>query len=116
MTNVANTDVTNNASRLRPQDATTLEEFQARRDAGLAAMHAERTTVGQRFRLDWFVWAQMACAALWVWFWQTPGSVTSGSVRGVILALAATGNTVVVVIAVIDAARRRRELNRLGKQ
>jgi hypothetical protein len=95
--------------QLRPEDATTLEEFQARRDAELDRISAAYRSGRGRARLALVIAGMIPCGALWYWFWSY-----SGPARWGILALALAYNYVLVRFANrFDGTRRRRELSRL---
>jgi len=107
-------DVTNGPLGVssRPEDAMTLEEFQARRDAELERIRAVRRSPGQRAKFAGVIAGWIPCAFLWYWFWQS-----SGIPKFVILALAVAYNIVVVRIANrVDGTKRRRELRLLSAQ
>jgi hypothetical protein len=94
---------------LRPEDATTLTEFQARRDAELDRISAAYRSGRGRARLALVIAGMIPCGALWYWFWTYPGPARWG-----ILALALAYNYVLVRFANrFDGTRRRRELYRL---
>jgi hypothetical protein len=96
----------------RPEDATTLEEFQARRDAELERIRETRRSRKGRIRLAWVVVGALPTAFLWYEFWNS-----SGATRwGFLAAALATNYAVVVVANRIDGTKRRRELTRLSKQ
>jgi hypothetical protein len=96
----------------RPEDATTLEEFQARYDAEMARIGTVYGSRRQRIRLAGAIVALIPCGLLWAWFWQY-----SGGARWGILALALAYTYVVVRVANrFDGTTRRRELDRLSEQ
>jgi hypothetical protein len=98
--------------RLRPEDATTLEEFQARRDAELDRIGAAYRSGRGRVRLALVIAGMVPCGFLWYWFWQSSGAPKFG-----ILALALAYNYLLVRVANrFDGTRRRRELQRLSKR
>jgi hypothetical protein len=108
------TNITNGQPdpELRPEDATTLAEFQARHDAELARIREARRSKTVLIRLVWVFLGAVPIAFLWYWFWQSSGTGKWG-----ILALAVACQFVVVAIANrIDGTKRRRELTRLSKQ
>jgi hypothetical protein len=95
-----------------PEDATTLEEFQARRDAELTRTRAVRRSWRHRAQYAGVIAGLMSCGALWYWFWQS-----SGIPRFAILALALAYNYVLVRITNhVTGTKRRRELDRLTAQ
>jgi hypothetical protein len=107
-------DVTSGSQgeNLRPEDATTLEEFQARHDAEMARIGVEYGSRRQRIRLAGVIVGLIPCGFLRYWFWQSSGGAKFG-----ILALALAYNYVVVRAANrFDGTARRRELHRLSKQ
>jgi len=94
---------------LRPEDAATLTEFQARRDAELDRISAAHRSGRGRARLALVIVGMIPCGVLWYWFWTYPGLARWG-----VLALAVAYNYVLVRIAnQFDGTRRRRELYRL---
>jgi hypothetical protein len=109
MTNITNGQP---GAQQRPEDATTLAEFQARRDAELARIREARRSKTVLIRLAWVIAAAIPIGGLWAWFWESSGTARWGT-----LALAVACNFVVVFIANrIDGTRRRRELTRLSRQ
>lgn len=106
---MANVTSASEGGQLRPEDATTLTEFQARRDAELDRISAAYRSGRGRARLALVIVGMIPCGALWYWFWTY-----SGPARWGILALALACNYVVVRFASrFDGTRRRRELYRL---
>jgi hypothetical protein len=96
----------------RPEDATTLEEFQARRDAELERIRAARRTRAGKFKYGAAITLQLPSAALWYWVFTSSGEARFG-----ILALALACNAAVwQIVSRVDGTRRRRALNRLSKQ
>jgi hypothetical protein len=104
--------------KLRPEDATTLEEFQARRDAELARLSAPGAYWKQGIRIA----AAIAVAAFAASYWYRFSQVT-GTERWHVLALALLFLTATVSVTsrirpdVLRGSKRRRgELDRLGAQ
>jgi len=113
-------DVTTTAKggKLRPEDATTLEEFQARRDAELARLGARSAYGKQVFRIVLAIVAAVVDAFYWHRF-----SHASGTERWHVLALALLFLCSTVSAAssvkpdILNGSKRRRgELYRLGAQ
>jgi hypothetical protein len=95
--------------QLRPEDATTLTEFQARRDAELDRISAANRSGRGRARLALIIAGMIPCGVLWYLFWSY-----SGPARWGMLALALVYNYVLVRFANhFNGTRRRRELYRL---
>jgi hypothetical protein len=106
---MANATSAAEGGQLRPEDATTLTEFQARRDAELDRISAAYRSGSGRVRLALVIAGMIPCGVLWYWFWSY-----SSPARWGILALALTYNYVLVRIAnQFNGTRRRRALYRL---
>ena len=96
----------------RPEDATTLAEFQARRDAELDRIREKRRSGQGRALVAGVIAGMIPISSLWYWFWQSSGLAKLG-----ILALALACNYVLVRVARhCDGTRRRRELERLTRR
>ena len=97
---------------MRPEDAATLAEFQARRDAELDRIRATWRSGHGRTLLAGVIAGMIPCGSLWYWFWQSSGMAKFG-----ILALALAYNYALMrVTNRFDGTRRRRELDRLSAQ
>jgi hypothetical protein len=111
------TDVTSAAAgrKLRPEDATTLEEFQARRDAELARIGAPGASWTHAFT----IMLTIAVAAIDVFYWHR-FSQASGGERWHVLALALLFLCATVSVGgkvlLSGPKRRRGELERLSAQ
>lgn len=106
---MANATSASEGGQLRPEDATTLTEFQAHRDAELDRISAANRSGRGRGRLALVIAGMIPCGALWYWFWSY-----SGPARWGILVLALVYNYVLVRLAnQFNGTRRRRELYRL---
>jgi hypothetical protein len=98
---------------LRPEDATTLEEFQARRDGELARIRAVRRSRRNQAQYAGVIAGFMLGGASWYWFWHSSGIL----LRLAIVALILGYNYVLGRIANrVTWSKRRRELDRLSVQ
>ena len=114
MANVTGSDV----AKLRPEDATTLEEFQARRNAELARISVPGAYWKQVFRIV----LALVAAAIDAFYWHR-FSQASGGERWHVLALALLFACSTVSAAssvkpdILNGSKRRRaELDRLSAQ
>jgi hypothetical protein len=115
---MANATSASQGTKLRPEDATTLEEFQARRDAELARISAPGAYWKQVFRIVLAV----VCAGIDAFYWYRVSQVSGEEVWHVLaLALLFACSTISAASSVTPdilhgSKGRRAELDRLGAQ
>jgi hypothetical protein len=115
---MANVTSASQGTMLRPEDATTLEEFQARRDAELARITAPGAYWKQVFRIA----LAIAAAGIDAFYWYRVSQASGEEVWHVLaLALLFACSTVSAASCVkpgvlTGSKRRRGELDRLGAQ
>jgi hypothetical protein len=103
--------------QFRPEDATTMEEFMARRDAELARLDGTAAHWGDAWRATVLLVVSGGCAFFWFRFSQTTGSTRWHDFRGALLFMSfvlASGSALATRLA--GRSERRRELKRLTTQ